>query len=71
MALPPELLAEIEKRFDRMMLERERERLERGESPAMGSYAEDQPYLHFLHASEDEQLRVARDVLGLDPDEWT
>lgn len=70
MALSSELLAEIEKRFDRITLDREKERRERVEPVAMGSYAADQPYLHFLHASEEEQLRVAREVLGLDPGEW-
>jgi hypothetical protein len=64
------MLAEIEKRFAEMTRERERKRIERGEPVAMGSFGEDQPFLHFLHAPEREQLRVAERMFGLSPEDF-
>ena len=66
MPLPEALLAEVRRRFDVLQEERERKRIARGEPKRMGSYAEDEPYLHFLHADEAEQWRVAEEELGID-----
>ena len=66
MPLPEALLAEVRRRLDAILAERERARIARGEPKMMGSYAEDEPYLHFLHADEKEQWRVAEEELGID-----
>ena len=64
--LPDDLLREVRERLEAIKHERERLRRERGEPVMMGSYAEDEPYLHFLHASEDAQWRIAEEDLGID-----
>ena len=66
MPLPKELLREVRRRLEAIRDERERLRRERGEPVRMGSYAEDEPYLHFLHANEEAQWQIAEEELGID-----
>lgn len=70
MPLPPALLRDVERLLNDLAERRRTELLRRGERPGLGSFAEDAPFAHFLHASEEEQWRVVREELGLDPERY-